>query len=207
MTHFTVGIIVPEDKLPHARDYIAGLLAPFDEDRKVPPYVCYSLQEAAGDIEREIRRFRQILERQDPDYDLARCRQRLDELGRTTPEARYREYLGGHERFNERGEPISTANPAARWDWYVIGGRWDGWLNDRKSKSGSLADNMATTGEAIVRGKIPHALVTPDGRWHERGQMGWFAVLLSENEGWDAEARSILAGHPGCRLVIVDAHI
>jgi hypothetical protein len=54
---------------------------------------------------------------------------------------------------------------------------------------------------------MPHALITPDGAWHEHGQIGWWAVLITENEEWDAEARTILARYPGHRVVTVDAHI
>jgi len=66
---------------------------------------------------------------------------------------------------------------------------------------------MAPTEQAIERGVIPHAFITPDGQWHERGQMGWWAVLITENERWDAQARKILANHPGHHVLIVDAHI
>ena len=134
-------------------------------------------------------------------------RQQLDELRMMTPEQKYAEYLRYHKRFNDQGEPISTYNLNSKWDWYVIGGRWDGWINDLDSCRESLADNMARTEQVIARHKIPHALITPDGEWHEHGRMGWWAILLTENENWDQEARAILASYPEQRLVIVDAHI
>lgn len=37
--------------------------------------------------------------------------------------------------------------------------------------------------------------------------MGWWAMLVTENENWDEQARAIFAAHPGHRVVIVDAHI
>ncbi len=217
MTHFTVGIIVPGDKLPHIHEYVEAQMAPYDENISVAPYVSYSLAQARADLERDIRRLERIIERKDPRYDLAKCLATVDELRRATPEEKYRAYVRFHETFNAQGEPISTYNPASKWDWYRIGGRWDGWAtgNEKPSHRGynfgpeheSVANNLAATEQALQRGIIPHAIVTPDGQWHERGKMGWFAVLITENDDWDAQAKDILACHPGQHLLILDAHI
>ena len=104
-----------------------------------------------------------------------------------------------------------------RWDWYHIGGRWDGWITDNPQSSDNgfnfgkehetVENNLATTEAALAGGKIPHAIVTPDGEWHERGEMGWFAVITHEREDWDEAARDILRRHPGHRIIILDAHI
>jgi hypothetical protein len=207
MTHFTVGIIVPEDRVPHLHDFIVGQMEPFCEHTEVEPYVCYSVGKAEAEIKHDIHRLERIIERQDPDYNLDKCREILAKLRRTAPEERYREYVGHHESFNSRGEPLSTCNPKSKWDWYVIGGRWDGWINGKETSGESAEDNMATTEQALERGIIPHAIVTPEGEWNERGEMGWWAILITENEDWDAQAREILAGFPGHRLLILDAHI
>jgi hypothetical protein len=216
MTHFTVGIIIPLDE-SEIESFIAEQMERYYEHSDCEPYVCYSVEEAAAELERDIKRLERIIERQHPDYDLAKCRAMLAGLRRTTPERKYREHLRGHESFNDQGEPLSTYNPDSKWDWYRIGGRWDGWItgNEQSSDNGynfagcheTIENNMATTGEALDRNLIPHAIVTPDGLWHERGQMGWWANLITENENWDQEAKDILARHPGCRIVILDAHI
>jgi DNA-binding transcriptional MerR regulator len=206
MTHFTVGIIVPQG-LNDVESFIAEQMEPYCENTEVKPYVYYSLEEAAGDIQRDIERLEQILRRQDPDYNLDKCRDILAKLRRTTPEQKYAEYVRFHEDFDDQSRPISTYNPDSKWDWYVIGGRWDGWINDKETSRESVTDNTATTEEAIARGRIPHAIITPDGQWHERGQMGWWAMLLTENEDWTSDAKALLASYPCHRLVIVDAHI
>ena len=221
MTHFTVGIIVPEDELPHVESFIDLQMALYDEDAEVEPHVCYSVDQASAEIDRDIKRLEAIIARQDPGYDLEKCREILDRLHRTTPEEKYRKIVAYHEadrkEFNDLGEPISTSNPDCKWDWYRIGGRWDGWItgNERASDGGfnfgpeheTVANNIATAEQALERGKIPHAIVTPGGQWHEHGQLGWFGNLLSENDGWETEAREILARYRGHRIVILDAHI
>lgn len=207
MTHFTIGIIVPEDELPRIQSFITQQMAPYDEEIQVAPYVCYSIEQARSEIERDIQRFERIMERQDRDYDLDKCREIAARLRQTTPEEKYRERIQFHETFNARGEPISTYNPASKWDWYVVGGRWNGWITGDQYTGDRVKDNLATTEQALERDVIPHAIVTPDGHWHERGQLGWFAVLITENDGWDERARSILAAYPGHHLLILDAHI
>jgi hypothetical protein len=167
--------------LPHgvhdAEGFIAEVMEPYFEHADAEPYVCYTLERAAADLASTIHRLELIINR------------------------------SYHEQFNDQGEPVSTYNPDSKWDWYVIGGRWDGWINDLDTSRESLADNTALTEEAIAREKIPHAIITPDGEWHERGQMGWWAMLLTENENWEQEARALLASYRGHRVVIVDAHI
>ncbi len=208
MTHFTVAIIIPPDKLGvHLNGFIARQMHPYDEDIMVDAYVCYSVEQAAADIESERKRLEKIIRTKEPGYDIGRCHGLLEKLAATTPEARYRERISHHELFNDCREPLSTYNPESKWDWYVIGGRWDGWINDLETSGERAADNMATTEQMIERGKIPHAIITPDGEWHEHGRMGWWAILLTENENWDAEARAILASYPSHQLVIIDAHI
>ncbi|SRR6266851_8556022 len=218
MTHFPVGIIIPPGtQRADIEGFLADQMAPYNENIEVEPYVCYSLDEAKADIEAEIRRFEQILGRNDQDHNLEKCRKHLDQLRTTTPEGKYAEYVRYHESFNDQGEPISTYNADSKWDWYRIGGRWDGWItgNEQSSDGGfnfgthheTVANNMATTKQAIDRGIIPHAIITPDGQWHERGNMGWFAVLLTENDSWDSEAKALLARYPRHRIIIVDAHI
>jgi hypothetical protein len=207
MTHYTVGIIVPDDKLPHLQVFISEQMEPYDESITVEPYVSYSIEKAKAELERDIHRLERIIERQDPEYDMDKCRQILAGLRNKTPEERYLEYAQHHEHINAQGEPLSTYNPDSKWDWWVIGGRWDGWITGKESSLEAVEDNIATTEEAIGRNIIPHAIITPDGQWHEHGQLGWWAILITENENWDAQAKEILSSYPGHHLLILDAHI
>jgi hypothetical protein len=208
MTHFTVGIIIPNSVSPSSLDtYLFDAMEPYDEATEVEPYVSYSVEQAKADLERDIARLERIIERQDADYNPDKCREAIDKLRVTTPDDKYREYIAHHEHFNSEGEPTSTYNPDSKWDWWVIGGRWDGWINDRESSEESIADNTASTADTLQRGKIPHAFITPDGLWHEHGQMGWWGIMLTENDGWESEAKAILTQYPECYVLILDAHI
>ena len=209
MSHYTVGIIIPPEELSDIHSFVEQQLAPFDEDIKVAPYVCYTLEKAKLALESEIRHFTRIIESHNEAFDVKRCQQALDELELMTPEQRYAEYLRGHTHFNAKGEPLSRYNPAGKWDWYVIGGRWNGWLHDRDCKSSKLNDNVATVEHVIARERYPFALVTPTGEWFEQGQMGWFGVVVDGKDrlDWHTEANAILRNYLDHSMVLVDAHV
>lgn len=207
MTHYTVAIIVPPDALRRVEPFVHSQMTPYDETITVPPYVCYTIAKPEEDLAESINRFRLIIERAEPRYDLNHCRQMIAKLQATTPVQHYKEYVEDFDRLDSRGRPISTSNPCGKWDWYVIGGRWDGWIHDRETDGESLADNMASTEHTLKLDKTTHAIITPDGVWHERGRMGWWAMLLTEAEDWDDRVRSILSQFPGHQVVIVDAHV
>jgi hypothetical protein len=136
------------------------------------------------------------------------------------------------ERFGDgsgcggTGKYLTTYNPQSKWDWYVIGGRWQGDLDpdydrvkddrnysvcryckgtgDRpdltppewkkecggcnschgtgKSMNWTLAPhdegNIKPVCDILVY--VPFAILTPDGRWHERGKMGWWGLVIDE---------------------------
>lgn len=207
MTHFTVGIILHKRELSRAAAFAEQQMTPYCEHLEVEPYVCYSLEQARSDIDRDIHRLEQIIGRRDPAYNLEKCREDLDGLRRKTPRERFGEYIRFHTTFDAKGAPISTYNPRSKWDWYVIGGRWDGWINGRETSYERVDDNIAPTEQVIRTGLVPHALVTPDGQWHEHGQLGWWAVLITENEDWDAQAKALLGRYPGHHVLVLDAHI
>ncbi len=54
---------------------------------------------------------------------------------------------------------------------------------------------------------IPFCIVTPDGKWHEKGEMGWFATVSEEKTDWDEQARKLLKKNDLCLGVVVDFHI
>jgi hypothetical protein len=95
MSHFNVGIIVPPDE-HEVESFIEMQLEPYCAHTEVEPYVSYSLEEAAGDLQRNIKRLEHILRRQDPDFDLDKCRDLLAKLRRTTPDEKYAEYVRQH---------------------------------------------------------------------------------------------------------------
>lgn len=54
-----------------------------------------------------------------------------------------------------------------------------------------------------------YAILTPDGKWYERGEMGWFGISSNDKDKlfWEAEIIAILADNQDCMAVCVDCHI
>jgi hypothetical protein len=47
----------------------------------------------------------------------------------------------------------------------------------------------------------------PAAHWHERGHMGWWAIVTDEKADWEERATSLLAAHEDCLAVLCDLHI
>lgn len=109
--------------------------------------------------------------------------------------------------FIERqmGPYDASNNPAGTWEGYAIGGVWDGWIKDLDTGHQRIEDNTAMTQEAIDGQKWPHAIITPDGCWHDDWCLGWGPCVTTSVSEQENRAREILGRNPGCRVVVVDA--
>ena len=157
------------------------------------------------------------------------------------------------------GNVYAKYNPDARWDWYVIGGRFAGRLrvNGERTDSAKVGEidfspdpevykESLRFWEVVVEHKPArpeekhfsiynekyyadtygdretfarvnslfktHAVITPDGEWHERGEVGYFGVSSeTPEEGieWDKKyvERFIDGADKELILTVVDCHI
>lgn len=113
------------------------------------------------------------------------------------------------------GVRLSTSNPLGRWDWYAIGGRWDGWIfgPERESTSGDgsggfnfdhahrMPENNARPVRNIPLDEVdgmPFAVVTPDMQWH-----GADGVAPGD---WPSRVRELAGRYPDHIAVAVDCH-
>ena len=114
-------------------------------------------------------------------------------------------YLELHE-LDGNGGRLSTYNPKSKWDWYEVGGRWDGYLETRNGEK----VNQATIGEIDLATLEPVFAVLKGGEWHEKGAMGWWGMVADKKEGedWNVEFKRLLEGLPDdTPLTLVDCHI
>jgi hypothetical protein len=100
----------------------------------------------------------------------------------------------------------SNSNPNAWWDWYVIGGRWDGVLTGKsggRAHSASLEDNSCRVADIVLSPeRYPHTIVTPDGEV-------WMSEDISgeTKPGRIDEERAILWHYAEHYCVVVDCHM
>ena len=94
------------------------------------------------------------------------------------------------------GKYETTYNPLGKWDWYVIGGRWNKYIPRNCTRIKSLNDDT-----------IPFACVNSKGDWYERGGfdgVNWQEKSLDE---WSNEFRSLIAKeNPQDYVICLDSH-
>jgi hypothetical protein len=188
-----------------------------------------------------------------------------------------KDWAGYENKDPETGKYGYWENPNAKWDWYQIGGRWQGMLLVKDTAKADIGEVSLVVGKGhedktpapkgykwvdsakvkdIVWDKMQEitakerektweeamdkeyesireayfgvkpgmtkeeylnkmsmfstfAVITPDGKWYEKGQMGWWAVVSNEEEDWDEKykERFIDTADPEWTLTIVDCHI
>lgn len=101
MSHFSVLVLHAKD------DSFENLLAPFDENLEVKPYLYIPHEKAVEEMKQ----------------GLATLNPEIQEKYKTISETdRLRSYFG--RTIDEERNIWSTYNPQSRWDWYSVGGRW-----------------------------------------------------------------------------------
>jgi len=229
MSHFTVAVFHRPDQ------DIEKLLAPYDENLRVEPYVKFTREEA-----------------------IAYARKQYKSVADMSDDSCYA-YMAEDYKTDAEGNLLSTYNPKSKWDWWTEGGRWAGMLKvgGKKVDSARVADIDFTPDpleyEAALRywdvvvehqEKRPgeeyvslygeqyyldyygdretyarymtqfstYAVVTPDGEWHEKGRMGWFGASSEtpdEARDWEEHYRErfLDTAEADWVLTIVDCHI
>lgn len=249
---YTIAVLPEGTSLDHIQETVEHLLEPYNERIEVPPYKerCYCVgrkaEDAAankadavvGTIDQIRNKFWEEHPRLNPldDEELSEEQERQQDEDWKKALEPWRKakqaFLVGHPEFDKpnpeceecggTGDRETTYNPKSKWDWWVIGGRWDGAIrNERNPETNAnvpaLGDteesNNLTTVAALLAQPddkwIPFALVTPDGQFHDRGHMGYWAMVSEEKpkEAWHEQVRELLKPHATCVAVGLDLHI
>ena len=216
MSHFTVYVFTKKDK----RD-VEQLLAPYDESITYPPYIELTKEQAIAKTRKEIEDYKNGLyaeyladpiayeEKCDNKKHLEYIKNEFPKRLNWTDEECYEEQKMwyGEDMIDEDGNLLSTYNPHSKWDWYTIGGRWTGSL---VTKEGRETNTDYVSEIDWDRTDIPFAFITPNGIWHERGKMGWWAIVTNEKEqdNWEEEFKKAIEKFDNDVLVtLVDCHI
>jgi len=114
------------------------------------------------------------------------------------------------------GKYETDRNPDSKWDWYEVGGRWEGYLSEGlPPRYRVLGDPNIMTGAGVKlrlrtdKGFSTFAVLW-DGQWSERGEMGWFGMASNEKpkDTWGEEfSRLVTALNDDAVCVLVDVHI
>jgi hypothetical protein len=136
MSHFTVAVITDGSK------ELDEIMAPYEE-KSVPRYVKFTKEQAIANQRKKIEDYKNGDYYQeyikDPEKYLDECKNNghakyiseiFPAMLNWTDEQCYDEAKKYYEEneIGENGELYSTYNPKSKWDYYSIGGRWDGYL-------------------------------------------------------------------------------
>jgi hypothetical protein len=200
MSHFLTGVILPLGLSPadedHIRVTVDELLKPYDEGREVRSHPVY----VKGGALVRMKRYYRV-------RTAAECLPHL------------RDWTGCPGGLDKHGlYYLSRYNPDSRWDWYVIGGRWNGVIagKPRDDDQGGfnfanefhqLSENVATVKDAAVTECF--AFVLPDEKWLAAGDMGWWGMVSNEasEDKWNAALQELAAKYADHLIVGVDCHI
>lgn len=234
MSHFALLVTKTNQKS------IEDQLAPFDEEREVPAYeeACYcvgkeasreALARADAELGFDIHEVREIYwalpeNERTPERWEAMTAERKALWERYEQEhPLYQKSDVGCEDCKGSGVVKTQYNPDSQWDWYVIGGRWTGGLALKPGASGDLGRPGVFNNEpeeggcdvALVKDidwekTRPTFAVLHDGKWYERGEMGWFGAVSGEKsqDTWDKEWHNLVdLLDPEDEVTLVDCHI
>lgn len=213
MSHF-IGLCFGEDWEYNLDQY--------DENREVEPYIQYTKDEAIDEVKkRHAQKYNNALEalkKKDLDSERYAYFQKVLDKGL------FISYEDAWEEAKEWGYKIdsdenllSTYNPDSKWDWWIIGGRWSGYmvLKERDENGDIIKVDQADFNEIdwdymLNNNIIPFCYVRPDGDWCEKGRMGWWAMVSDEtsDQSWKTQFKDFLDSIDyNCVVTAVDFHI
>jgi hypothetical protein len=173
MSHCFILVLLDKEQVKDAGESVENLLAPYYEGLGVTPYKEYF---DADDISSGIEKY---------GSEAAFIANIEDWWG---------EGPGGKD---EKGiYYMRTYNPKSKWDYYSVGGRYDGSIPGNVCPVRDLPEDVTC-----------FAIVTPDGEWHERGKLGWFGMVSDKSDTWEHDMLMLLGRHTDCIAIGVDIHI
>jgi len=178
MSHSTVLVVISDASNVHeAEAQLDELLAPFDENTDVDPYV-----EWVDGPNRAVAFYREHPEHC-PGEDGYGPEKPFDEFVTEGNLEAWREWMrqavgayhrsdrskGVYDEGTDRYGAMSTYNPRSRWDWWALGGRWGGtFLLKQGVAAGARQRTLATLGEGTDNRKgLPPVTTTSEAILNE----------------------------------------
>lgn len=198
MSHFVVGVIT--DSVPTERD-VEDLLLPFWEGKQVDAYVSRTKEQMIADAKQTAKRIKENIAN-GMSYAGEKWADRY--INAVTDEDFYNSEVYERGEYTEDGDELSTYNPNSKWDWFVIGGRYNGWFADKNTITIQELRNHKDTL------RTPYAFLL-NGEWTEPGQMWWWGITTATEESeaeFDKKFWETVDTLPGDYFITaVDCHI
>jgi len=235
MTHFITGIIVPKENIEFAEDYIAETLEKYGEEYKVEPYI----EKTKDEIEKEFEEWKEKINKKIKDQaKLEDYEEKYIEDGKIR-DISLKEWVKswkGYNKFDKDGNALTTQNPNSFYDWYEIGGRWNGLFYEEELGEGEeleknkipikdliqkykeqegLLDNPKKQILDQLENKDPNKnhflihIVVADGEVHRGRRYGWFGTSndIMDLKDWKKKYLELLEKNQNNFMINLDAHV
>lgn len=199
-------------------DYWESNLDAYDEGLEVEEYVVYTKDEAIDIVKhnhaKNYESAIEYLRKSDITESNKEYYQSIIDKGLfISYEDAWKKVLDWGYKLDENENLLSTYNPDSKWDWYVIGGRWNGFLHYKGVEPGFAETNEAYIHELdmdYLLKHVPFCFVTEDGEWREKGEMGWWGSVNNEQpeNSWKQQFVDYVKSlDESCLVTVVDFHI
>lgn len=209
MSHF-IGLVFGEN--------YEDILDYYSENREIDRYLKYSREEAINKAKKHHQEnYEYAVEKF---TDIEKANNWYKSLLLKGPEISDKEAWEEVEKWgydmDDAGNLYSTYNTASKWDWYQIGGRWNGFivLKEKNEFNEGIEVNEAYFDEIdwdyMLENNVPFCFITPAGDWIQKGEMGWFGIASNEKSdcSWEQQFREFLKTIDcNCLVTAIDFHI
>ena len=221
MSHFCVYVFHDKDTS------IDTLLAPYDENLVVEPYVEYTKEEAIANVRKEIEDYKNgdyaeyLKNPEDYEKKHGHMKSYMEYLKNEFPQKlnwtdeqcyNYKKEFYCPDMIDKDGNILSNYNPKSKWDWYTVGGRWSGGIPMKTNTKLEIKSCNECKVSQVDMDKIgtPYAYVDTNGNWYGRGEMGWFGASSNDKDekSWNDEFKRFINNQKKSTIVtLVDCHI
>lgn len=177
MSHFSVAVFTDGKKS------VEELLAPYDENIEVTPYVELTRQQM---IEKALERKKDYEQRDRSGKEITDWMKEY--INANTDEELYQCEFDSDCSYDENGNQLSTYNPDSKWDYWIVGGRCNGKLkaiNGEHGEGGLLTPNPRKNGKYDIA-KVEDIDFSPNQDAYDTAIRWWEVVVegapLKENE-------------------------
>ena len=115
-------------------------------------------------------------------------------------------FLKSQLDWEKADDQPSDAECRSCWRRYVAEG--DGFYNAEYYKRRYGTEDQYV--KEMMQPTIPYCFVTPDGKWHSPGEVGWFGYSDESADTWNSYADEwfdFIRNAPDCYVSLVDCHI
>lgn len=182
MSHYTVLVITSDGDYEKA-------LEPFDENLEMEPYIYKTKEQCIQELIEYKRRY----DNHDENFNRQWFNENFSDVDFSDGKSIYEAFRKYHDYYDydEEGNVLSTCNPNSKWDWYQLGGRWNGSLRLKEGTTAIVESQQSWCSETAQEGYTDYAQVknvdfTPDYSKMEYYKRFWQINVegdsLKENE-------------------------